>query len=95
MLPASFSEILFWLSAAICLVAQVAVIRAAVAGLTPGASESALARAREFFWVLLPAALLALLLGWTWRSLPGRDLDLRGAAPRSVEARPIDYKAKT
>lgn len=95
MLPASFSEILFWLSAAICLVAQVAVIRAAVAGLTPGASESALARAREFFWVLLPAALLALLLGWTWRSLPGRDLDQRGSAPPAVEARPIEYKAKT
>lgn len=95
MLPASFSETLFWLSAAVCLVAQVAVIRAAVAGLTPGASASALARAREFFWVLLPAALLALLLGWTWRSLPGHTLDPRGEPRGGVEARPVTFKATT
>lgn len=95
MLPASFSEILFWLSAAVCLVAQIAVIRAAVAGLTPGASASTLARAREFFWVLLPAALLALLLGWTWRSLPGHGLDSRITPPGGVEARPVGFKATT
>jgi len=71
-LPAYISELLFWLAAAICLVAQVAVVRAALAGRTPGTSPSALARFREFFWVLLPAALLALLLGWTWSALPTR-----------------------
>lgn len=97
-LPPSFSEILFWLSAAICLVAQVAVIRAALAGLTPGASPSTFARVREFFWVLLPAALLALLLGWTWRSLPGRASDSNGGpgqATHVIEGRPIDYRART
>lgn len=97
-LPPSFSEILFWLSAAICLVAQVAVIRAALAGLTPGASPSTFARVREFFWVLLPAALLALLLGWTWRSLPGRAPDegsRAGQATHVIEGRPVDYRAHT
>ena len=96
--PASFSEILFWLSVAICLVAQVAVVCAAVAGLTPGASPSTFARVREFFWVLLPAALLALLLGWTWRSLPGNARahgDAPGAAPHAIEGRPVDVGPRT
>jgi hypothetical protein len=71
-LPPFSSELLFWSAAAICAVAQVAVIRAALAGRTPGASLKPVTRAREFFWVLLPAALLLLLLVWTWRSLPAR-----------------------
>lgn len=71
-LPASLSELLFWLAASVCLVAQVAVVRAALAGRTPGTSPSPLAQLRELFWVLLPAALLALLLGWTWSELPSR-----------------------
>ncbi|MEP7381103.1 MAG: hypothetical protein ABI910_05415 [Gemmatimonadota bacterium] len=86
MLPASISEFLFWFATAICAVAQVAVIRAALAGRTPGASPTPLARAREFFWVILPAGLLALLLIWTWRSLPGRPLDRRAQAPVAVGA---------
>ncbi len=90
-LPASFSEVLFWLSAAICAVAQVAVVRAALAGRTPGASASALARAREFFWVLLPALLLALLLGWTWSALPGHALD-RGGTRGADETPAPEFK---
>ncbi|MCC6928046.1 MAG: hypothetical protein IT359_03545 [Gemmatimonadaceae bacterium] len=69
------SDLFFWVATAICAVAQVAVVRAALAGRTPGASSSAVARTREFFWVILPAALLALLLLWTWRSLPARALE--------------------
>jgi hypothetical protein len=67
-----FSEFVFWLAAAVCVVAQVAVVRAAVAGRTPGASSSMATRVREFFWVVLPAAILVLVLVWTWRSLPSR-----------------------
>lgn len=70
----AMSQMFFWGATAICAVAQVAVVRAALAGRTPGASPSLVARTRELFWVILPAALLALLLLWTWRSLPGRDL---------------------
>ncbi|HEX4934318.1 MAG TPA: hypothetical protein VFV33_14105 [Gemmatimonadaceae bacterium] len=80
MLPASISELFFWVATAVCAVAQVAVVRAALAGRTPGASPTALARTREFFWVLLPAAFLVLLLAWTWRSLPGRTSPASGAA---------------
>lgn len=68
----SISDLFFWCATAVCVVAQVAVVRAALAGRTPGASPSLLARTREFFWVILPAGLLALLLVWTWRSLPAR-----------------------
>ena len=77
MISAPVSDLFFWLATAICAVAQVAVVRAALAGRTPGASPSAMARTREFFWVLLPAALVALLLVWTWRSLPGRVREAR------------------
>jgi hypothetical protein len=77
---ATSSELLFWLATAICAIAQVAVIRAALAGRTPGASLSMVSRVREFFWVVLPAGLLVVLLAWTWRSLPGRFLDTPPAA---------------
>jgi hypothetical protein len=76
---ATSSELLFWLATAICAIAQVAVIRAALAGRTPGASPSVVSRVREFFWVVLPAGLLVVLLAWTWRSLPGRFLETPAA----------------
>lgn len=85
MFSASISESIFWIAAAICAVAQVAVIRAALAGRTPGASASAVARTREFLWVLLPAAFLVLLLTWSWQSLPGRFLDTGARAPGAAE----------
>lgn len=84
-LPPSIAELLFWSAAAVCAVAQIAVVRAALAGRTPGASASPLARAREFFWVLLPAVLLALLLVWTWRSLPSRVEPSEGERALRVE----------
>lgn len=89
MLPPSVSELLFWSAAAVCAAAQIAVVRAALAGRTPGASPSALARAREIFWVLLPAVLLALLLVWTWRSLPARAPQSEGARAAGVESIPL------
>ena len=88
MFSASISESIFWIAAAICAIAQVAVIRAALAGRTPGASSSAVAQAREFFWVLLPAAFLILLLTWSSQSLPGRFLDVGAQRPGTVAERP-------
>jgi hypothetical protein len=108
--PASISEPFFWIATALCAVAQVAVVRAALAGRTPGASASTVSKVREFFWVLLPAALLVLLLTWTWRSLPGRaadhSADTHGAATSGATATdaashdapiaaPADFKVKT
>ncbi|MDP1859295.1 MAG: hypothetical protein Q8K82_11515 [Gemmatimonadaceae bacterium] len=75
MLSTSVSDLLFFLAALICAIAQVAVVRAAISGRTPGASASPLAQVREVFWVLLPAALLLFVFLWTWQSLPGRMSD--------------------
>lgn len=94
--PASISELCFWLATALCAVAQVAVVRAALAGRTPGASLSPVAKARELFWVVLPSALLALLLIWTWRSLPGRAATgnaSSNAEPRATVA--AEFRATT
>ena len=70
------SEMLFWAGALLCVVAQGAVVRAALAGRTPGASTSIASKVREIVWVILPAVLLGVVLVWTWRSLPSR-----GAVP--------------
>lgn len=101
-LSLSIPELSFWLATALCAVAQVAVVRAALAGRTPGASPSPVAKAREFFWVILPAALLALLLVWTWRSLPGHAVEgntssLVAPSASSVPATPVasDFRART
>ena len=69
------SDLLFFLAALICAIAQVAVVRAALVGRTPGASTSPRAQVREFFWVALPAVLLVFVFLWTWQSLPGRTSD--------------------
>lgn len=102
MLPLSIPELSFWLATALCAVAQVAVVRAALAGRTPGASPSPVAKVREFFWVILPAALLALLLVWTWRSLPGHAAQgstssIVSPSASSVPAAPVvpDFRAGT
>ena len=75
MLSSSVSDLLFFLAALICAIAQVAVVRAALSGRTPGASTSPRAQVREFFWVALPAVLLVFVFLWTWQSLPGRTSD--------------------
>lgn len=66
------AEALFWCAAAVSAVAQVAVVRAALAGRTPGASTTLASKIREMFWVFLPALILAGVLVWTWNSLPSR-----------------------
>lgn len=67
------SDAIFWGATAVCAVAQVAVLRAALAGRTPAATSNWGAQVRELFWVFLPAVFLGTLLVWTWRSLPARE----------------------
>lgn len=81
------SELVFWLAAAVCAVAQVAVLRAALAGRTPGASETLGARVREMFWVFLPATILVVVLVWTWKSLPSRATPDVAPVAENVAAR--------
>jgi heme/copper-type cytochrome/quinol oxidase subunit 2 len=66
------SQVLFWCACAVLAVAQLAVLRAALAGRTPPPSSRTGARALELFWIVLPAVALIVVLSWTWRSLPGR-----------------------
>ena len=89
MLSSSVSDLLFFLAALICAIAQVAVVRAAISGRTPGASASPLAQVREFFWVALPAVLLVFVFLWTWQSLPGRTSD------RSPNISPVSRASAT
>lgn len=79
------AHILFWCAAIVALFAQAMVLRAALAGRTPAASQATSARAREVLWIVLPAIALALVLWFTWRVLPqsGR-VEVTPAALRSV-----------
>lgn len=63
--------LLFWLAAAICLVAETAIVRAALH--TRAAPDSALVpgprRALEVLYALLPALFLGAVLVLTWRAI--------------------------
>ena len=79
------AHVLFWGAATVAIFAQAMVLRAALAGRTPAASESAGARAREVLWIVLPAVTLAFVLWFTWRALPRSAAEeLTPAALRSV-----------
>ena len=68
---------IFWAAAALCAVAQVAIVRSALR--TRGGTVSAGSHARrsgpaaELLWVLLPAVMLAGTLLLTWRALEARS----------------------
>jgi len=82
-LPAT---ILFWISVACCLVAQVLIVRSVVAarGLPPVRPELPRARGSvEVMWAVVPGIALAVVLFFTWRAI-GREQ--RGAAPASTSA---------
>ena len=79
------AHVLFWSAATVAILAQAMVLRAALAGRTPAASESAGARAREVLWIVLPAVALAFVLWFTWRALPrSGSAELTPAAMRTV-----------
>jgi hypothetical protein len=65
-LPQNLLLLLFVLAAAVCLVSQVAVIRAVLTGRAPGVSRRAAARWAEIAWVIIPAVGLAAALIATW-----------------------------
>lgn len=79
------AHVLFWGAAAVAIFAQTMVLRAALAGRTPAASDSTGARAREVLWIVLPAVALAFVLWFTWRALPRLgSSDLTPAAMRTA-----------
>lgn len=64
------SEVIFWIAAAICIVAELALLRSAFfpgAGNTTTAPEAA--RGSEMLWAVIPAVGLLFLLAATWRAV--------------------------
>ncbi|MBW8771009.1 MAG: hypothetical protein JF589_14735 [Gemmatimonadetes bacterium] len=77
-LPAT---ILFWISVACCLVAQVLIVRSVLSARGLPAVRPDLPRARgsvEVMWAVVPGVALALILFFTWRAIDG---DRHAAAP--------------
>jgi heme/copper-type cytochrome/quinol oxidase subunit 2 len=77
---ASLAGLMFWLSVASCVVAQVAIIRATLRVSGASASDSTLQmphprRWLEIVWVILPAIALAALLVVTWRDIDSPRVD--------------------
>ena len=73
-MSASLAGVMFWLSAASCVVAEVSIIRATlrVQGGSPTGASAALPHPRrwlEIVWVVLPAIALAALLVGTGRAI--------------------------
>lgn len=73
-MSASLAGVIFWLSVASCVVAQIAIIRATVrvSRLTASDASTHMPHPRrwlEIVWVVLPAIALAVLLMLTWRTI--------------------------
>jgi len=70
------ARVAFWIAVACCVVAQAAIVRAAVrprgdgdAVAGGGVAVPRPSRAAELAWTLIPAAALAAVLALTWRAL--------------------------
>ncbi len=84
-----FTTTLFVLATAVCIVAQLAILRAVAAGRVPGASRAPgepPRRAAEVAWAVLPAAMLALVLFLTWRSVEAARGDAPAAPAHALES---------
>ena len=76
MLPPLYRDILFWAFVAICVVAQIGILRPLVAPRPAPAARPgvpATRRAIEVLWTVVPALGLGLLLTLTWRAMHADD----------------------
>jgi heme/copper-type cytochrome/quinol oxidase subunit 2 len=64
------AEVIFWIAAVICIVAELALLRSAFFP-RPGNSATAMhaARGSEMLWAVIPAIGLLFLLAATWRAV--------------------------
>jgi hypothetical protein len=60
---------LFITSAAIALVAQLAIVRSVIMGRAPASSPGRVARLAEIAWVVLPTIALIAVLALTWKRI--------------------------
>ena len=71
-MPLTLPSLLFWSSAACCLVAQVLIVRSVLRMQTLPEPQTGLPRSRggvELFWAVVPAVALAVLFFFTWRAI--------------------------
>lgn len=68
----ALAEPIFWIAAALCVVAELAILRAAFTPRSASAESESVPHsphATEMMWAIIPAIGLALLLGATWRAI--------------------------
>ncbi|HJU65046.1 MAG TPA: hypothetical protein VJ596_05180 [Gemmatimonadaceae bacterium] len=72
-MSSTLREAIFWVAVAVCLVAQVAIVRGSLwpkrAPSPNDANVLVPSRGWEVGWTLVPAVVLALLLVFTWRAM--------------------------
>ena len=83
------ADAIYWSAVVCCVVAQIAILRSALARHRPPAGAPAtlppVRRGVELVWALLPALALAGVLAFTWRAVRARAGDLPGAAVPAAE----------
>jgi hypothetical protein len=80
----SFADAIFWIAAACCAVAQVAILHSVIVSpaRTPDAGDATVARrAGEIAWAVIPGVGLALVMIWTWHTMHGAPNAAIGALP--------------
>ena len=85
----SLPSLLFWLSAACCLVAQLAIVRSVLRVRELPEPRPELPRSRggvELFWALLPAVALGILFFFTWRAIELRASLAQHSSAPTMEA---------
>jgi heme/copper-type cytochrome/quinol oxidase subunit 2 len=68
------AETIFWIAAAACIVAEIAILRSTFAAESAAKSElvPAASRRSEVAWVIVPAIALSVVLVATWRKIESR-----------------------
>ena len=85
----SLPSLLFWLSAASCLVAQLAIVRSVLRVRELPEPRPELPRSRggvELFWAVLPAVALGVLFFFTWRAIELRASLAQHSSATTMEA---------
>jgi len=88
-MPLSLPSLLFWSSAACCLVAQVLIVRSVLRVRALPEPRPEIPRSRggvELFWALVPAVALGVLFFFTWRAIELRTSLQEHSSASAVEA---------
>ena len=89
MLSPHYRDVLFWLFVALCVVAQLGILRPLVAPRAAPEARPGVPATRpviEVLWTVVPAIGLALLLAFTWRAMHPADSANRAVPAASVLA---------